>query len=215
MTLGSITCGNSVIMVNGPYTVTISNVELTTADNTTVEHGIRNALGGAINVDHVYQHGGIDALCWCGNAHIRDSYSFIHLAIADDHLENLYLDGHTLTADHNTFINSVPQTANIFGNVNNGFGGACSNKLTVTNNFLAGGGWSIYPCGNGTSQGTSTTVITGNRFARCGLGVEVQGGGEEATFTRAQLDRLVTLGEAGIRQVTAAQKAALGDRWAW
>jgi ribonuclease PH len=53
-------------------------------------------------------------------------------------------------------------------------------------------------------------VMTG-----AGQFVEVQGGGEEATFTRAQLDRLVSLGEAGIRQVTIAQKAALGDRWAW
>ena len=174
---GASTCGNSVIRVTGPYTVTISHVELTTANNTTVEHGIRNALGGTINVDHVYGTADIDALCWCGNANLSDNYSFIHLAIADDHLENLYLDGHTLTANHNTFLNNHPQTANIFGNVNNGFGGACSNHLTITNNLLAGGGWSIYPCGNASSQGTSTTTITGNRFARCGGGVEVQGGG--------------------------------------
>src|SRR5262245_23183344 len=45
--------------------------------------------------------------------------------------------------------------------------------------------------------------------------VEVQGGGEESTFSRPQLDRLISLGEAGIRQVAAAQKAALGDRWMW
>jgi ribonuclease PH len=53
-------------------------------------------------------------------------------------------------------------------------------------------------------------VMTG-----AGQFVEVQGGGEEATFSRTQLDRLIALGEAGIRQVTAAQKAALGERWAW
>ena len=134
-------------------------------------------LRGQINVDHVLQATDIDALCWCGNANLQDNYSKIHLAIANDHLENLYLDGHTLTANHNTFLNDHPQTANIFANVNNGSGGACSNHLTVTNNLLAGGGWSIYPCGNGTSQGTSTTTITGNRFARCGSGIEVQGGG--------------------------------------
>ena len=136
---------NSVIRVTGPYTVTISHVELTTANDTTVEHGIRNASGGTINVDHVYQHADIDSLCRRGNANIRDSYSLIHLAIADDHLENLYLDGHTLTANHNTFFNTEPQTANIFGNVNNGFGGPCSNHLTITNNLLTGGGYSIYP----------------------------------------------------------------------
>jgi ribonuclease PH len=45
--------------------------------------------------------------------------------------------------------------------------------------------------------------------------VEVQGGGEESTFSRSQLDRLISLGEVGIRQVAAGQRAALGDRWMW
>jgi ribonuclease PH len=53
-------------------------------------------------------------------------------------------------------------------------------------------------------------VMTGG-----GQFVEVQGAGEESTFSRVQLDRLISVGEAGIRQVAAAQKAALGDRWAW
>ncbi|MBM3980553.1 MAG: ribonuclease PH [Planctomycetes bacterium] len=43
--------------------------------------------------------------------------------------------------------------------------------------------------------------------------IEVQAGGEEATFTRAQLDALVTLGESGIRAITDAQRAALGAAW--
>ncbi|VTT98615.1 ribonuclease ph : Ribonuclease PH OS=Pirellula staleyi (strain ATCC 27377 / DSM 6068 / ICPB 4128) GN=rph PE=3 SV=1: RNase_PH: RNase_PH_C [Gemmataceae bacterium] len=51
-------------------------------------------------------------------------------------------------------------------------------------------------------------VMTGT-----GKFIEVQGSGEEATFTRAQLDALLGLGEAGIRAVTAAQKAALGKAW--
>ena len=43
--------------------------------------------------------------------------------------------------------------------------------------------------------------------------IEVQGSGEEATFSRAQLDRLIDLGESGIRAITAAQKKALGSGW--
>ncbi len=43
--------------------------------------------------------------------------------------------------------------------------------------------------------------------------IEVQAGGEEATFARKQLDALVDLGEAGIHTITAAQKAALGNGW--
>lgn len=51
-------------------------------------------------------------------------------------------------------------------------------------------------------------VMTGS-----GKIIEVQGSGEEATFTRQQLDRLIDLGDAGIRAITAAQKAALGTAW--
>src|SRR5262245_43555714 len=43
--------------------------------------------------------------------------------------------------------------------------------------------------------------------------IEVQGAGEEATFSREQLDRLITLGQQGIAAITAAQRQALGERW--
>ncbi len=39
--------------------------------------------------------------------------------------------------------------------------------------------------------------------------IEVQGTGEEATFNQAQLDQLLTLGKAGIRELLAAQQAAI------
>jgi ribonuclease PH len=51
-------------------------------------------------------------------------------------------------------------------------------------------------------------VMTGG-----GRYVEVQGGGEEATFARDQLDRLLDLAGTGITAVTAAQRVALGERW--
>jgi ribonuclease PH len=40
--------------------------------------------------------------------------------------------------------------------------------------------------------------------------IEVQAGGEEATFRRDQLDRLLTLGKLGIDAITRAQRDALG-----
>ncbi len=46
-------------------------------------------------------------------------------------------------------------------------------------------------------------VMTG-----AGAFVEVQGTGEEATFTRAQLDEMLGLAEGGIAQLVAAQRAA-------
>jgi ribonuclease PH len=49
-------------------------------------------------------------------------------------------------------------------------------------------------------------VMTGS-----GAFVEVQAGGEEATFDRSQLDRLLALGQAGIAAIIAAQRAALSE----
>jgi ribonuclease PH len=43
--------------------------------------------------------------------------------------------------------------------------------------------------------------------------VEVQGTGEESTFSRGQLDRLLKLGKLGIDAVTARQRQALGASW--
>jgi ribonuclease PH len=54
----------------------------------------------------------------------------------------------------------------------------------------------------------ATLVMTGS-----GKFIEVQGSGEEATFTRRQLDRLIELGEHGIKAITSEQKKALGSAW--
>jgi ribonuclease PH len=51
-------------------------------------------------------------------------------------------------------------------------------------------------------------VMTGS-----GQFIEVQGTGEEATFSRSQLDRLLKLGKVGIDLITAQQKKALGTSW--
>ena len=51
-------------------------------------------------------------------------------------------------------------------------------------------------------------VMTGR-----GAIIEVQGTGEEATYTRKQLNQLLDLGTAGIVEITNLQKSALGKRW--
>ena len=43
--------------------------------------------------------------------------------------------------------------------------------------------------------------------------IEVQGSGEEATFSRSQLDRLLKLGKVGIDAITARQRKTLGAAW--
>jgi ribonuclease PH len=51
-------------------------------------------------------------------------------------------------------------------------------------------------------------VMTGS-----GKMIEVQGTGEEATFSRQELNALLDLGEAGIRTITAVQRATLANAW--
>ncbi|NIP86212.1 MAG: ribonuclease PH [Planctomycetales bacterium] len=51
-------------------------------------------------------------------------------------------------------------------------------------------------------------VMTGS-----GRFVEVQGTGEEATFSEKELHALLSLARRGIKQLTAAQKTALGRQW--
>jgi ribonuclease PH len=45
--------------------------------------------------------------------------------------------------------------------------------------------------------------------------VEVQGTGENGTFSRSQLNTLLDLAEAGIDELKRLQKVALGDAWPW
>ena len=49
-------------------------------------------------------------------------------------------------------------------------------------------------------------VMTGS-----GEFVEMQGTGEEATFSRKELNEMLDLGEAGIQQLIQIQKAAIGE----
>ena len=51
-------------------------------------------------------------------------------------------------------------------------------------------------------------VMTGS-----GHFIELQAAGEEATFSRPQLDRMLKLGKLGIDAVTSAQRRALGSNW--
>ena len=118
------------------------------------------ATAATSTVDHVYQHGNTDALCWCGNANLSDNYSTIHLAISNDHLENTYTDGHTDTMNHNTFINTaVPDREHLRQHEQWQRRHLFRITLTVTNNLLAGGGYTIYPCGNASSAGSSSLDI--------------------------------------------------------
>ena len=59
---------------------------------------------------------------------------------------------------------------------------------------------------------TAEVDINVVRLGRGGL-VEVQGTGEDGTFSRAQLDQLLNLAESGIDQLTRIQRDCLGQDW--
>ncbi|HVV67334.1 MAG TPA: Ig-like domain-containing protein [Candidatus Saccharimonadales bacterium] len=162
------TCGNSEIRINEGVTGTvIKNVELLTAPGITCEHDIRNTSSGTVQISGSYLHGCDSNLYNVGNATVTNTYGIAKIAISTDHVENIYMSDSTLNMDHSTFFNPVGQTAVVFANVNGGSGGTCSNHVTVSNSLVAGGGFTFYPCGNGTSAGSSSTSITNNHLARC------------------------------------------------
>ena len=60
----------------------------------------------------------------------------------DDHFEDIYCDTGSETVNHNTLLNPHGQTAVVFCNTNNGGASEpCANRLSITNNLMAGGGF--------------------------------------------------------------------------
>ena len=109
---------------------------------------------------------------------IKDNYMLVNSVPTGEHDEDVYLSDATVTIDNNVLLNQEDQTAAVFGNTNGGSGGACDNQLTITNNLMAGGDYVLYPCGNATSVGTSTSDIENNAFARCDGGTNVSPPGD-------------------------------------
>jgi hypothetical protein len=173
------TCGGWVIRALRVTGLKIENVETSQNGTDTCEHDIRNQgpSAGTVEVVDSYLHACDASVYSVGPFTLRDSYSLSKIDISEDHIENIYFDGTNFTAIHDTLFNPVNQTAVIFGNTNNGSGGTCENHLTVEDSLLAGGGYTLYPCGNASSAGSSTWVIKNNHFARCRTGEkEVSGG---------------------------------------
>lgn len=167
-------CGNYEIKIEDGVTgAVIKNSELRSTAGDTCEHDIRN-VGGTVEVDNSYLHGCDSNLYSVGNTTFNNDYGIAKIVISADHVENIYMSDSTLTVNHSTLFNPVEQTAVVFGNTNGGSGdnNACDNHLKVDNNFLVGGGYTIYPCAHASSAGSSSVSITNNRFARC-LGTEV------------------------------------------
>ena len=156
------TCGNYAIRINSGVSGTvIRNVETRTEAGKTCEHDIRNQGGSSTVGENLYLHG-CDSN-WYGSGTLKNSYGIAKIEISADHVENVYFCSSTFTAEHDTLLNPVKQTAVVFGDTICGGG----NKYTVKDSLLAGGGFVFYPQANNDNPAGAQTVIEGNRIARC------------------------------------------------
>lgn len=163
----STTCGNYDLHVEEGVTGTvIRDSEFLAAPGTTCEHSIRNSAGPDLRMVRVYMRG-CDSNIYGGGT-LVDSYGLAKLAIADDHVENVYFNDGEFNAIHDTLLNPVGQTAVIFGDSNGGEETTdCKNRIKVQGSLIAGGGYSLYPCAHASAAGSSKLTVEGNHFARC------------------------------------------------
>jgi hypothetical protein len=158
-----------------------------------IDTGVWNAPNVAnVTANNIYIYNAAEA--WHGTGTITDSYmqagAFFIEALGDgscsmsdgynaddngcpSHNEAVYVNDATtgITLDHDTLLNSSSQTAVFFGDDNGGdpTGAVADNDITISNSFLAGGGYTIYANAKASSDAGATKPITfeNNRFARC------------------------------------------------
>jgi hypothetical protein len=159
----------AVDVAGGASNTLIENSTVAGANNSnqSMEVAIDNTGGGSATMSKVYAYN-------CGECihdgpwTVKDSYVITNGMVGTgDHLEALYCSDQTETLSHDTLLNPADQTAAVFCDTHWGGGGACDNHISINNSLLAGGGFTLYPCGNASSVGSSTMNISNNRFARC------------------------------------------------
>ena len=157
------------MLASGSANTLVENTTVAGANNSTesMEIAMDNDGGGSATASHDYIYN-------CGECihdgpwTISDSYVIANgMQGTGDHLEDLYCSDQTEVLTHDTLLNPADQTATVFCDTHFGQSGACDNHITLTNSLVGGGGFTLYPCGNASSVGSSTMNISNNRFARC------------------------------------------------
>ncbi|MGH2853744.1 MAG: choice-of-anchor R domain-containing protein [Solirubrobacteraceae bacterium] len=106
--------------------------------------------------------------CLNGPGTVTDSFFDTTAVISGEHYEDIYYGGGEgpLIVNHDTMLNPQGQTATVFASTD--FGNQTT--LTITNNLLAGGGYTLYGGTSCTTGGcgsvTGPVTVTGNRFSR-------------------------------------------------
>lgn len=125
--------------------------------------GVQNAAG-PITLERVQAYNVDSAFHGVGT--IRDSYFLDNAEIPGEHYEPIFHaggDGSPLVIDHNTLLNPHQQTAAVFVTDYNGAVG----RVSITNNLMAGGGFTVYGGTDQKARVTGPFTVIGNRFARC------------------------------------------------
>ena len=105
--------------------------------------------------------------CLNGPGTITNSFFDVTAVISGEHYEDIYYGGGegSLIVNHDTMLNPQGQTATVFAS--NDFGD--QDTLTITNNLLAGGGYTLYggaSCTTGECGAVKGPVtVSGNRFS--------------------------------------------------
>ena len=105
--------------------------------------------------------------CLNGPGTITNSFFDVTAVISGEHYEDIYYGGGegSLIVNHDTMLNPQGQTATVFASTD--FGNQTT--LTITNNLLAGGGYTLYGGTSCTTGGCGSVkgpvTVTGNRFS--------------------------------------------------
>ncbi len=106
--------------------------------------------------------------CLNGSGTITNSFFDVTAVISGEHYEDIYYGGGEgpLIVNHDTMLNPQEQTATVFASTD--FGDQTT--LTITDNLLAGGGYTLYGGTSCTTGGCGSVkgpvTVTGNRFSR-------------------------------------------------
>jgi hypothetical protein len=162
--------GSAAIVNNGSGNV-IRNVTAggKGTGSSTIEAAIRGFNGVTLERDYFYNCNE----CMQGGGLVKDTYMVASSIYPGAHAEDIYVCSDTITVEHSTLINSVNQTATVFGDTICGGG----NKYTVKNSLLAGSGYVFYPQANNTNPSGAQTTIVNNHIARCLGSPETKEGG--------------------------------------
>jgi hypothetical protein len=172
----NVTVNDVQIVTGGSFAISLTHTAGVTIENSTISG--TNATTGRVNVaiDDVYGDSTGEVIKDNNISAFRTAMqvsaglvegNYIHDPgyIAGDHTNGIVTNGGTasMTIEDNTIFNSLGQTDAI--SLDAAAAGTTVANKTIENNFLAGGGYSIYG-GDGQNNPTSKIVITGNRFGQ-------------------------------------------------